>query len=139
MGEEPRGSGEPLYTIWEEYADSQTAWMRDFVPAMEKMLANGYPGGLTPAADHTTGVECPFPVRGVWGIYWACYQTEAAGGGPALVLRSDWISDRFQAGGKVVQAGEQREEMWSFTGEDNQLWVWSESGEQLLTKPPADP
>ena len=54
--EEPRGSGEPLYTIWEEYADSQTAWMRDFVPAMEKMLANGYPGGLTPAADHTTGV-----------------------------------------------------------------------------------
>ena len=27
-----------------------------------------------------------------------------------------------------------REEMWSFTGEDNQLWVWSESGEQLLNQ-----
>ena len=55
--EEPAGSGEPLYTIFEEYADDQSAWMRDYVPAMEKMLANGYDTGLVDAPDFTTGVE----------------------------------------------------------------------------------
>ena len=55
--EEPAGSGEPLHTIFEEYADDQAAWMRDYVPAMEKMLANGYDGGLVDAPDFTTGVK----------------------------------------------------------------------------------
>ena len=54
--EEPPGSGEPLHTIFEEYADDQNAWMRDYVPAMEKMLANGYETGLVDAPDFTTGV-----------------------------------------------------------------------------------
>ena len=54
--EEPAGSGEPLHTIFEEYADDQSAWMRDYVPAMEKMLANGYPEGLQGAPD-TSGVS----------------------------------------------------------------------------------
>ena len=31
--------------------------MRDFVPAMEKMLANGYDSGLVDAPDFTTGVK----------------------------------------------------------------------------------
>ena len=55
--EEPAGSGEPLYTIFEEYADDQSAWMRDYVPAMEKMLANGYDSGLVDAPNFTTGVK----------------------------------------------------------------------------------
>ena len=55
--EEPAGSGEPLHTIFEEYADDQSAWMRDYVPAMEKMLANGYDSGLVDAPDFTTGVK----------------------------------------------------------------------------------
>ena len=65
--EEPPGSGEPLHTIFEEYADDQNAWMRDYVPAMEKMLANGYETGLVDAPDFTTGVKgtaiciCTFP------------------------------------------------------------------------------
>ena len=57
--EEPPGSGEPLHTIFEEYADDQAAWMRDYVPAMEKMLANGYETGLVDAPDFTTGVRGP--------------------------------------------------------------------------------
>ena len=57
--EEPPGSGEPLHTIFEEYADDQNAWMRDYVPAMEKMLANGYETGLVDAPDFTTGVKGP--------------------------------------------------------------------------------
>ena len=55
--EEPAGSGEPLHTIFDEYADDQSAWMRDYVPAMEKMLANGYDSGLVDAPDFTTGVK----------------------------------------------------------------------------------
>ena len=55
--EEPAGSGEPLHTIFDEYADDQSAWMRDYVPAMEKMLANGYDSGLVDAPDFTTGVN----------------------------------------------------------------------------------
>ena len=54
--EEPAGSGDPLHAIFDEYADDQAAWMRDYVPAMEKMLANGYPEGLQDAPD-TSGVS----------------------------------------------------------------------------------
>ncbi len=39
--EEPAGST-PLHQIFEEYAASQEAFARDFVPALEKMLSNGY-------------------------------------------------------------------------------------------------
>jgi len=31
--------------------------MRDYVPAMEKMLANGYDSGLVDAPDFTSGVK----------------------------------------------------------------------------------
>ena len=37
--------------------DNQAAWMRDYVPVMEKMLANGYETGLVDAPDFTTGVK----------------------------------------------------------------------------------
>ena len=36
--------------------DDQAAWMRDYVPAMEKMAANGY-DNLVDAPDFTTGVK----------------------------------------------------------------------------------
>merc|ERR1712223_22168 len=130
--EEPPGSGEPLHTIFEEYADDQAAWMRDYVPAMEKMLANGYETGLVDAPDFTTGVVCPFPSGAAWQTVWSCYRNEAAGSGPAYVIRSDCIWDGFQTKGRVVQAGVDKEEMWSFTGSDKQLWKWSESGNQLI-------
>merc|ERR1712156_350936 len=130
--EEPPGSGEPLHTIFEEYADDQAVWMRDYVPAMEKMLANGYETGLVDAPDFTTGVVCPFPSGAAWQTVWSCYRNEAAGSGPAYVIRSDCIWDGFQTKGRVVQAGVDKEEMWSFTGSDKQLWKWSESGNQLI-------
>ena len=42
--------GEQLYKIVEEYADDQEAFVRDFIPAMEKMVSNGYTENeLTPA------------------------------------------------------------------------------------------
>jgi len=130
--EEPPGSGEPLHTIFEEYADDQAVWMRDYVPVMEKMLANGYETGLVDAPDFTTGVVCPFPSGDAWQTTWSCYRNEEAGSGPAFVIRSDCIWDGFQTKGRVVQAGVDKEEMWSFTGSDKQLWKWSESGNQLI-------
>ena len=36
--------------------NDQAAWMRDYVPAMEKMAANGYEN-LVDAPDFTTGVK----------------------------------------------------------------------------------
>merc|ERR1712158_105263 len=65
----------------------------------------------------------------------SCYKSEVAGSGPAYVIRSDfwgyfWTSEGHT--GTVVQAGVDKEEMWSFTGSDKQLWKWSESGNQLI-------
>jgi len=43
---EPAGST-PLYQIVEEFAENQQSWIDNFIPAYEKMLANGYqPGEL---------------------------------------------------------------------------------------------
>ena len=39
--QEPEGST-PLHEIVEEYANDQDAFVRDFIPVFEKMLANGY-------------------------------------------------------------------------------------------------
>ena len=38
------------------FFNDQAAWMRDYVPAMEKMAANGY-DNLVDAPDFTTGVK----------------------------------------------------------------------------------
>ena len=34
--------GQPLHAIVDEFADDQQSWMDEFVPALEKMLENGY-------------------------------------------------------------------------------------------------
>ena len=39
--EYPKGST-PLYKIFEEYAADNQKWIDDFIPTLEKMLANGY-------------------------------------------------------------------------------------------------
>ena len=36
------GFGNELHTVFEEYAKDQDAWLKDFFPAYEQMLANGY-------------------------------------------------------------------------------------------------
>ena len=96
---------------------------------MEKMLANGYTE-LVDSPDHNTGVVCPFP-EDTYGS-WSCYREEAVGSGPDLVLISHWTS---RTEGSVVQQVEGGEvKLWSFTGEPDQVWVWSESGEQLINR-----
>ena len=49
----PSGS-EPLYSIFEEFADNQANWVRDFKSSFEKMLYNGYGPTLNNAPDQWT-------------------------------------------------------------------------------------
>ena len=44
----PEGESQKLYQIVEEFAEDQEAWMNEFVPALVKMLDNGYGDTLTP-------------------------------------------------------------------------------------------
>jgi len=130
--EHPAGSGEPLYTIFEEFATKQTSFVRDFVTALEKMLTNGYPGGLTDAPDHWTDVSCPVPADR--HNKFSCFKTEAAGSGEPFVIQSTW---EHSAGYTIQQ---EPETGTAFMGPadmeagptPHQYWVWSESGSQLI-------
>jgi len=132
MIEHPAGSGEPLYTLFEEYASNQQNFVRDFVIAMEKMSANGYSEGLTQAPDHWTDVNCPLPAE--YGTPFTCYKTEVAGSGDPIVIQSDWE----KAEGWVIQ--QDPETGSPFMGPADleagpspyQQWVWSETGAQLI-------
>lgn len=65
----------PLSTIVEEYADNQATWLHDFVPALEKMLTNGYTSAeLKAGPDQWTDVICPEQDSQVApNRFWACY------------------------------------------------------------------
>lgn len=54
--EYPPGST-PLHQVFEEYAADQQLWLDEFVPALEKMLSNGY-DTLVTGPDQTTNVFC---------------------------------------------------------------------------------
>ena len=65
-------SSEPLYSIFDEFADNQANWVRDFKSSFEKMLYNGYVPTLNNAPDQWTNVTCPKPRR--WSGDWViCY------------------------------------------------------------------
>ena len=50
---------QPFYEIIENYADDQSAWVHDFVPAFEKMMRNGYEeSDLFDAPPSWEGVNC---------------------------------------------------------------------------------
>merc|ERR1719320_2194772 len=98
--EHPAGSGEPLFTIFEEFAANQKNFVRDFFPALEKMSANGYPEGLTNAPDHWTGVSCPIPADN--NKPFTCYKTEAAGTGDPFVIQASWARPEVLLFSKIL-------------------------------------
>jgi len=130
--EHPAGSGEPLYTIFEEYASNQRSFVNDFFVAMEKMSANGYPEGLTNAPDHWTDVTCPIPADKHTGF--SCYKSEAAGSGGPLVIQTPWEHGQ----GWVIQQDPETGKSLMGPADleagptPHQQWVWSESGTQLI-------
>ena len=73
----PEGST-PLHQIVEEYAEDQDAWIRDFIPALEKMLANGYNSTdlQDSAVDYSFGkVHCNRPGVNDNDYYISCIPT----------------------------------------------------------------
>ena len=58
--EYPPGST-PLHQIFEEFSADNQKWVDEFVPALEKMLSNGYNVGaeLVLGPDHYSDVTCP--------------------------------------------------------------------------------
>ena len=60
----PEGST-PMHEIFEEYASDNAKWIADFIPAFEKMLANGYQSDdLVNGPDAYTDVHCSRPPPG---------------------------------------------------------------------------
>ena len=130
--EHPAGSGEPLYALFEEFASKQTNFVRDFVTAMEKMSANGYPEGLTNAPDHWTDVSCPVPADKQAAF--SCFKTEAAGSGEPIMIQSHWE----HSDGYLIQQDPETGNPFMGPADmeagptPHQYWVWSESGTQLI-------
>ena len=61
----PEGST-PLYQIVEEFADDQDAWIRAFIPTLEKVLSNGYQANdlQDSALEYSFGqVDCNRPAK----------------------------------------------------------------------------
>eukprot|EP01063_Lacrimia_lanifica_P012945 TRINITY_DN1963_c0_g1_i1.p1 TRINITY_DN1963_c0_g1~~TRINITY_DN1963_c0_g1_i1.p1 ORF type:complete len:854 (+),score=199.95 TRINITY_DN1963_c0_g1_i1:51-2612(+) len=68
----PSGST-PLHEMVEEFADHQDRWVAAFVPAFEKMLANGYgPNDLQAGPDQWTAVTCPRVMPEAATQFWEC-------------------------------------------------------------------
>ena len=128
----PAGSGEPLYAIFEEFASNQQNFVRDFIIALEKMSANGYPEGLTLAPDHWTDVSCPLPADR--DTLFTCYKAEAAGSGEPIIIQTNWE----HAEGFVIQQDPETGNPFMGPADmaagptPHQQWVWSESGTQLI-------
>merc|ERR1719458_764045 len=54
--------GEPLHSVVEEFADDQNAWLRDFLPALQKMVENKG-NDLVEAPTGWWNAECVYQKR----------------------------------------------------------------------------
>jgi len=123
----------PIYKIMEEYAYDNNLWINDFFSAYEKMVHNGYnPGQLQNAARVSLNKEyCPLPLQSSKDI--PCYEREEAADGSAFMIgtRFDLIDSdhvlQYNAKNSSVNFGK-------MTGEPNQLWKMSVSGEQFINQ-----
>ena len=87
---EPVGST-PTSQIMDLYANSQSTWINDYIPTMEKMMRNGYSAGLTNSPDHNANVFCPIPVLTDPNPKTLCYQKSPATG-PSFMI-GNWFSN----------------------------------------------
>ena len=130
---EPAGST-PLFQVMEEFANSQTALITDYMLAHEKMVHNGYTtGSLNMAPDHFTNVSCPLPVAvGGNHEYTFCYETGPVTGAPFR------LGSRMpeNAGKVVVQRG-QLLFMEDISDSSNQEWQFS--GNHMINVGTGDP
>ena len=119
MYAEPAGS-QPVSEVMELYVDNPTVWIDDYILAHEKMIRNGYPGGLTPAPP-SPGIVCPMSARIAH-----CY-LDSPGSGEVFLLGS-------KTGGGVLENDDDAG-TWKIskqTGAEHQQWQWSSTGNQLM-------
>ena len=129
---EPAGTT-PLYQIMEEYANDQTVWINHYIPAMEKMLRNGYTS-LTDGPDYHADVYCPLPP--IYGDMKntdvMCYEPS-----PASNMEPFMIGNRLSTlAGKVYQYNSTTGifDFGNTTGASNQQWRISENGHQFINE-----
>jgi len=68
---EPIGS-DPLHKIVEEFADDGRSWLAAFVPALEKMLSNGYSSIDLTLNSGMSGFNCPLQDKWNWHRQYTC-------------------------------------------------------------------
>ena len=112
-GQYPPGST-PLKDIYEEYADDQDAWIRDFVPTLVKMLANGYDQSeLRAAPDQWSGIHCTRE------NFFVCFKEKT-------ISKSFYIVSNLD--GKVLEHMNSRGDLFltsKVEGKQKQLWYWA--------------
>lgn len=117
----PEGST-PLHEIIDDYADNQQHFIRDFVPAMEKMLANGYaPGDLQDGPDHWTDVRCTDNGVG----YWACYRLSGLSSPFYIVSPYDGRALCHNQDGVLGLQSKS-------PGDATQMWQWTADQDMLI-------
>jgi len=123
--EYPAGST-PLHQVFEEFAAENQKWVDEFVPALEKMLSNGYTD-LTLGPDQFTGVKCPRFNPWDGSRYSNCYIDSETQTKDAFYLIS-------RLDGRVVQgkADSNTQMMTKDESDLTQLWVTSDYGQQLI-------
>lgn len=129
----PSGS-KSLSEIVQEFADDQSAWLKEFVPAYEQMLANGYDPNLdfTEGPDYMTDVTCPNQdKRSPDKRFWLCFNRATLSAPFMLKSKHD---------GRVLQEksdGSGKLEMWMPRAEDRplylrQVWTATKLGDHMI-------
>jgi len=121
---EKQSNDKPLHKIIEDYARDQAIWIRDFIPAFEKMLSNGYaPNELTDGPDQFSNVICS-DREDITNVhrYWLCFNANLMGK-KRLTITS--LQDRktllWNAELNVPQVGT-----------SSQIWSWNSGTRQLV-------
>jgi len=114
----------PVHAIIVDYAKNQAVWMRDFIPAFEKMLSNGYaPNELSDGPDQFSNVICS-DREDITNVhrYWLCFNTNQIGkNGFTIFSRHDRKILQWNAQLKVPEVGFLSGQHWSWIKGTRQL------------------
>merc|ERR1719189_2095602 len=126
--EYPPGST-PLHQIFEEFSADNQKWVDEFVPALEKMLSNGYNVGaeLVLGPDQYSDVTCPRFNPGDGWKYSNCYLASE-------IHNKDSFSLISRLDGRAIEGKSDGHVHMMTTNENNpnQKWVFSDYGEQII-------
>eukprot|EP00927_Polykrikos_kofoidii_P054108 TRINITY_DN48586_c0_g1_i1.p1 TRINITY_DN48586_c0_g1~~TRINITY_DN48586_c0_g1_i1.p1 ORF type:complete len:598 (-),score=48.31 TRINITY_DN48586_c0_g1_i1:245-2038(-) len=123
---EPPGS-DPLYKIVEEFADSPSAWMGAFVPALERLQSIAQQGPNLYSDLSLTSVCDPGPNDGgrLQGKKWVCWY-------PDDMMRPIKIINRENGKALTMNSESGVVQLASWIGDTPQYWRWTTEGRQLI-------